>query len=79
MLGDYCHRSFIHKGAPYLCITGQWLDDGWIEGGYTPDKVWKYPVFINRISVLCLPLPNTYALSTHHLGMSIVYQPIMSR
>ena len=54
-------------GPPYLCSTGQWLDEGWIGGGYTPDKVLVYLAFIHIISVQYPQCTNAYALSTHHL------------
>ena len=66
-------------GAPYLCITGQWLDDGWIEDGYSLDKVWKYPDFIKRITMLCPHVKNVYTLATYHPGIPIDYPPTISQ
>ena len=64
-------------GAHYLCSTRQWLDEGWIDGGYSPNKVWIYMLFIHSTYVRYPHFTNAYALSTHHLGIPILYLPII--
>ena len=64
-------------GPPYLCSTRQWLDKGWIGGGYSPDKVLVYLAFIHRISVQYLHFTNAYGLSPRHLSIPILYPPVI--
>ena len=70
-------NSFYKIGAHYLCSTRQWLDEGWIDGGYSPNKVWIYMLFIHSTYVRYPHFTNAYALSTHHLGIPILYLPII--
>ena len=63
-------------GPPYLCSTRQWLDEGWIVGGYSPDIVLICMAFIYRICMQYPHFTNAYDLSTRHLSIPVLYPPV---
>ena len=67
-------RSLV--GPPYLCSTRQWLDEGWIVGGYSPDIVLICMAFIYRICMQYPHFTNAYDLSTRHLSIPVLYPPV---
>ena len=64
------------NGPPYLCSTRQWLDEGWIVGGYSPDIVLICMAFIYRICMQYPHFTNAYDLSTRHLSIPVLYPPV---
>ena len=64
------------SGPPYLCSTRQWLDEGWIVGGYSPDIVLICMAFIYRICMQYPHFTNAYDLSTRHLSIPVLYPPV---